>query len=251
VLKNRNEGGCTHSILFVVTSTFALIFFRLPEPVRGPTARLSASSKLRFREWAYARAYQNSDPRSAELLNWLHRYWHRPHGRFYGNFGLDHSPGYVFVDVLTQFLSPYQLNPLNYNPFKKLLEEVMDFELVRRQTPIKLFLCATNVRTGKVKVFGAENLRSDHVVASSCQPLMMHAVEIDGEYYWDGGFMGNPALFPVIYACQARDVHLTPFERPEHPTTALAILSRMQEVAFNSSLMREMRAVADMPRAGA
>jgi NTE family protein len=164
-----------------------------------------------------------------------------------GNFGLDLSPGFMFIDALSHFFSPYELNPLKYNPFKDLLDEVVDFELLRRQKLIKLFLCATNVRTGKVKIFGSEELRSDHVVASSCQPIMMHAVEIDGEYYWDGGFMGNPAIFPVIYACDARDivlVHLTPTERPETPTTATAIYNRMQEVAFNSSLMREMRAVA-------
>jgi len=167
--------------------------------------------------------------------------------KLYGNFGLDHSPGYLFVDTLSQVFSPYQLNPLNYNPFKKLLEEVIDFEVLRQRPVVKLFLCATNVRSGKVKIFRSEELRSDHVVASSCQPLMMHAVEIDGEYYWDGGFMGNPALFPVIYACQARDiilVHLTPTERSESPTTSRAILSRMQEVTFNSSVMREMRVVA-------
>ena len=164
-----------------------------------------------------------------------------------GNFGLDLSPGFMFVDALSHFFSPYELNPIKYNPFKELLEEVVDFDVVRGQKLIKLFLCATNVRTGKVKIFGSEELTASHVVASSCQPIMMHAVEIDGEYYWDGGFMGNPAIFPVIYACEARDivlVHLTPTERPGTPMTATAIYSRMQEVAFNSSLMREMRAVA-------
>jgi NTE family protein len=164
-----------------------------------------------------------------------------------GKFGLDYSPGFIFVDTLSHFFSPYALNPANYNPFKNLLDEIVDFELLRRQKAVKLFLCATNVRTGKVKIFGSDELRSDHVLASSCQPLMMHAVEIEGEYYWDGGFMGNPAIFPVIYGCEARDivlVHLTPTEREENPTTSRAILTRMQEVTFNSSLMREMRAVA-------
>lgn len=167
--------------------------------------------------------------------------------KMYGNFGLDHSPGFVFTDMLSQIFAPYQLNPLNYNPFKKLLEEVIDFDVLRRQSPVKLFLCATNVRSGKVKIFRSDELCSDHVVASSCQPLLMHAVEIDGEYYWDGGFMGNPALFPVMYACEARDivlVHLTPTERAERPITSPAILGRMQEIAFNSSVMREMRVVA-------
>ncbi len=167
--------------------------------------------------------------------------------KIYGNFGLDHSPGYLFTDTLSKVFSPYQLNPLNYNPFKELLEEVIDFEVLRRQRAVKVFLCATNVRSGKVSIFPSEQLRSEHVVASSCQPLMMQAVEIDGEHYWDGGFMGNPALFPIIYACAARDiilVHLTPTERPENPTSSPDILSRMQEVTFNSSVMREMRVVA-------
>jgi NTE family protein len=164
-----------------------------------------------------------------------------------GNFGLDLSPGFMFVDALSHFFSPYELNPLKYNPFRDLLDEVVDFALLRQQKLTKLFLCATNVRSGKVKIFTSDELRSEHVVASSCQPIMMHAVEIDGEYYWDGGFMGNPAIFPVIYACEARDillVHLTPTERPGTPMTGTAIYSRMQEVAFNSSLMREMRAIA-------
>jgi NTE family protein len=164
-----------------------------------------------------------------------------------GNFGLDLSPGFMFVDALSHFFSPYELNPIHYNPFKDLLDELVDFELLRQQKLTKLFLCATNVRSGKVKIFTSDELRSEHVVASSCQPIMMHAVEIEGEYYWDGGFMGNPAIFPVIYACEARDivlVHLTPTDRPGIPMTATAIYSRMQEVAFNSSLMREMRAVA-------
>jgi NTE family protein len=164
-----------------------------------------------------------------------------------GNFGLDYSPGYLVANSLFQFLSPYQLNPFNFNPLKNVLEEVVDFGRVRRQTAIKLFVCATNIRTCKVKVFGGAELTADHVLASSCLPFLMHAVEIDGEHYWDGGFIANPALFPVIYGCEARDiilVHVTPTERPDIPTTAGMILRRMQEVSFNSSLMREMRAVA-------
>jgi NTE family protein len=163
------------------------------------------------------------------------------------NFGLEHSPGYVFVDVLSRILSPYQLNPFDLNPLRDLLNGVVDFERVRTQRVVKLFLCATNVRTCKVKVFAREELAAEHVLASACLPFMMRAPEIDGEIYWDGGFMGNPAIFPVIYGCEARDVimvHLTPTERPEMPTNSRAIINRMQEISFNSSLMREMRAIA-------
>jgi NTE family protein len=107
--------------------------------------------------------------------------------------GLDHSPGYVFMEALAHFASPYQLNPFNYNPLKKLIEESVDFERVRKQDAIKLFLSATNVRTAKVKVFSGKELRSEHVLASTCLPLLMQAVEVDGEHYWDGGYAGNPA----------------------------------------------------------
>jgi NTE family protein len=112
-------------------------------------------------------------------------------------------------------LSPYLLNPFNVNPLKDLLEEIIDFRRLCKQATIKLFLCATNVRTCKLEIFRGNTLTADHVLASSCLPFLMHAVEIDGERYWDGGFMGNPALFPLIYECDARDiilVHVTPSE---------------------------------------
>jgi NTE family protein len=161
--------------------------------------------------------------------------------------GLDHSPGYVFMEALAYFASPYQLNPFNFNPLKKLFEECVDFERVRRQDAIKLFLSATDVRTAKVKVFPGKELRAEHVLASTCLPLMMQAVEVDGEYYWDGGYAGNPAIFPLVYECETPDivlVHLTPAERPEIPTSSPAIMNRMQEISFNTALIREMRSVA-------
>jgi NTE family protein len=164
-----------------------------------------------------------------------------------GNFGLDYSGGYLLTSILCQLLSPYQFNPLNLNPLKQLLEETVDFRCIRQQTAVKLFLCATNVQTCKAEIFRGQELTADHVLASSCLPFLMHAVEIGGERYWDGGFIANPALFPLIYECDARDivlVHVTPSRRPGFPVTANSILSRMQEVNLNSSLMREMRAVA-------
>jgi len=164
-----------------------------------------------------------------------------------GNFRLDYSPGYMFVNMLCQLLSPYQLNPCNLNPLKNLLEQIVDFQRIRQQTAVKLFLCATNVRTCKLQVFRNPELTADHVLASSCLPFLMHAIEIDGERYWDGGFIGNPALFPVIYECDACDiilVHVTPTQRSDFPVSANSILSRMQEMSVSSSLMREMRAIA-------
>jgi NTE family protein len=127
------------------------------------------------------------------------------------------------------------------------LEDSVDFEMLREKSALKLFLSATNVRTGKVKIFGNEELSPDAVLASACLPFMFQAVTINGESYWDGGYMGNPAIFPLIYKCDSRDivvVHINPIERMETPTTARDILNRINEISFNSSLMREMRAIA-------
>ncbi|MEI9984897.1 MAG: patatin-like phospholipase family protein [Aliidongia sp.] len=163
------------------------------------------------------------------------------------NYSLDYSPAFQALDMLSRLFSPYELNPLNLNPLKDVLLEVVDFKLLREQpSPIKLFLSATNVRTGKVKVFDKHELCAEAVLASACLPFMFQAVELNGEYYWDGGYMGNPAIFPVIYSCESRDVvivHINPLERPELPRTAKEIMNRINEISFNSSLMREMRAI--------
>ena len=162
------------------------------------------------------------------------------------NRGLEHSPAFFF-DMLTRMLSPYQFNPLNYNPLKSVLESVVDFERLQRACPIKLFLCATNVRTGKLRVFDNNEVCVNRVLASACLPFLHRAVEIDGECFWDGGYMGNPALFPLIYNCDSRDIiviHINPTERPDIPKTATEITSRINEISFNSSLLREMRAMA-------
>jgi NTE family protein len=112
---------------------------------------------------------------------------------------------------------------------------------------VKLFLSATNVRTGKIKVFDNDDVGPDAVLASGCLPFIFQAVEIDGEAYWDGGYMGNPAIFPLIYNCLARDVvivHVNPIMREELPRSAAEIMNRINEISFNSSLMREMRAIS-------
>ena len=139
------------------------------------------------------------------------------------------------------------MNPFNHNPLKDLLAETINFERVRRQTALKLFLRATDVQTAKVKIFPGKELRVEHVLASTCLPLLMQSVEIDGEYYWDGSYAGNPAIYPLVYDCNSRDilvVHITPAERPGIPTTSPAIMNRMQEISFNTSLIREMRMIA-------
>ena len=170
-----------------------------------------------------------------------------PWDRLTHNHGLDNSPAYLAFDILSRVFSPYQLNPFNINPLKSVLEEVVDFEKLQRDCAVKLFLSATNVRTGKVKVFTGEEICADAVLASACLPFMFQAVEISGEHYWDGGYMGNPAIFPLIYNCGSADVvivHINPAERPDVPTTARDIMNRINEISFNSSLMREMRAIS-------
>jgi NTE family protein len=162
-------------------------------------------------------------------------------------FGLEHSPGFMFFEPMSYFASPYQMNPFNYNPIRDLLAAAIDFERVRSQTVLKLFVCATNVQTAKVKIFVHGELDVARVLASTCLPLLMQAVEIDGEYYWDGSYAGNPAIFPLVYECKARDivlVHITPAERPDVPKTSTAIMNRMQEISFNTALIREMRTIA-------
>ncbi|MGO9046900.1 MAG: patatin-like phospholipase family protein [Xanthobacteraceae bacterium] len=167
------------------------------------------------------------------------------------DFGLEHSPGFILFEPMSYFASPYQMNPFNYNPFKNLLAEAIDYERVRRQTAVKLFICATNVETAKVKIFSGKDIDVERLLASTCLPLLMQAIEIDGEYYWDGSYAGNPAIFPLVYECDARDilmVHITPSERPGVPTTSPAIMNRMQEISFNTALIREMRTIAFLNR---
>ena len=148
---------------------------------------------------------------------------------------------------MTRMLSPYQFNPMNYNPLRDILEQTVDFDRLHKHCAVKLFLSATNVCTGKVKIFKNEDVTLDAVMASACLPFLFQAVEIDGEHYWDGGYMGNPALYPIIYNCTSADivvVHINPLSRCTEPKSAQEILNRINEISFNSSLMREMRAIA-------
>ncbi len=162
------------------------------------------------------------------------------------NFRLDHTIGFNFFDTLTRLFSPYQLNPQNLHPIRDILDDAIDFERLRHSSEIKLFIAATNVRTGKVKLFQNKDMSTDVLLASACLPFLFQAVEIDGEHYYDGGYMGNPCIYPLIYSCESSDVlivQINPLTREEVPTTARDIMDRVNEISFNSSLMREMRAV--------
>ncbi len=164
-----------------------------------------------------------------------------------GRWNLDYSPGYIFFDHLTRLLSPYQLNPFNIQPLRQLISSLVDFEHVRHCPGIKLFVVATNVRTGKQKIFRRQEMTVDMVMASACLPYIFQAVEIDGEAYWDGGYMGNPALFPLVNDTASQDiviVQINPLYREEIPRTAPEIFNRINEITFNASLIKEIRAIA-------
>lgn len=165
---------------------------------------------------------------------------------FMGNWSLDHSPAYHAFDALTRLASPYQLNPMNMNPLRDVLESSVDFEEVRACTAFELFVSATNVETGRVKVFRRDQLTADMVMASACLPQLYQAVEIDGVPYWDGGYVGNPALFPFYSKSPSDDtvvVQINPIERKGAPGTALEIQNRLNEISFNGSLLKELRAI--------
>jgi NTE family protein len=167
------------------------------------------------------------------------------------DWNMDQSPTYMFFDLVSRLLSPYELNPFNLNPLRDILSATVDFDALRRNEHIQLFITATNVRSGKVRVFDTDEISVDVLLASACLPLLFKAVEIDGDAYWDGGYMGNPAIFPLVYNCESRDVvivQVNPLARTEVPVTARDILNRINEISFNSTLMREMRALATVSK---
>lgn len=154
---------------------------------------------------------------------------------------------FYFFNSIINLFSPYQFNPFNYHPIREVLNGILDIEKLKSQSEIKLFICATNVNTGKIRIFKKKDLSVDVVLASACLPKLFQAVEIDGEHYWDGGYLGNPAIFPLIYNSELCDIiilHVVPIVRKHVPDTVTEIDSRLREVSFNSSLMREMRAIA-------
>ncbi|MBM3622362.1 MAG: patatin-like phospholipase family protein [Alphaproteobacteria bacterium] len=170
-----------------------------------------------------------------------------PFDRVTRGWNLDHSPAFMIMDMMSRMLSPYQTNPGNLNPLRDVLLKSVDFERLENCRAVRLFVSATNVKSGKVRVFESGQITPDVLLASACLPFMFQAVTIDDEPYWDGGYMGNPALFPLIYGARSKDVvivQVNPLSCDEMPTTASAIMNRLNEISFNSSLMREMRAVS-------
>jgi len=159
---------------------------------------------------------------------------------------LDWSPAYHYFDLLSRIASPYDLNPLNVNPLRFVLDNLMDFKSLQAHSKIKLFVAATHVASGQARVFKCHEITTDVLLASACLPFLFQAVEIEGEHYWDGGYMGNPAIWPLIYNCDSEDVvlvQINPLHRDGVPKTANEIINRLNEISFNSSLIAEMRAI--------
>jgi NTE family protein len=157
------------------------------------------------------------------------------------------SPAVNALVYLTRYFSPYQLNPLNLNPLREILAEQIDFERIRSDCRIKLFIAATQVATGKPRIFTTEALTLEALLASACIPSLHHPVEIDGEAYWDGGLSANPPLRPLLYECAARDmlvVLLHPLRRGGVPATADEIKYRLAEISLGSALASELQGIA-------
>jgi NTE family protein len=163
-----------------------------------------------------------------------------------GKWSLDTSPAFITLDIMSRLFSPYDLNPNGLNPLREILAESVDFDRLAR-SPIKLFVTATNVRTGRGRIFRNGQITPDVLLASACLPTMFQAVEIDGDPYWDGGYAGNPTITPLVRESDAYDVilvQINPRERPGTPRTAAEILNRLNEVSFNATLLKEIRMMA-------
>lgn len=162
------------------------------------------------------------------------------------NFDISDEPVYLMMQHMMGILSPYQFNPTNKHPLEPIIDELFDFKALRKSKDVKLFLCATQVASGKLKVFTGEELEKEALLASACVPTLFQAREVNGEFYWDGGFIGNPALYPLIYNCESPDILTIQIRRVHDskiPTTVHDISNRLGEITQNSCLVREMRAI--------
>lgn len=156
---------------------------------------------------------------------------------------MDFSPFFQMFNMMTEIFSPYQFNPLDINPLRDVLLDVIDFDELRKCTKTKLFVCATNALTCRPKVFDLPQISVDAVLASACLPFLFKAVEIDNNAYWDGGYMGNPPIFPLIKYSNSDDillVKINPIKIKDIPKSSKDIQDRVNEISFNSSLMQEM-----------
>ena len=209
---------------------------------RGPKALLAARRQAQQSLHDFWRDVSLHGPLFSPLT--LHG-----NGQLQQAFNFDQLPVYQWLNVFMRSFSPYEFNPLNLNPLKDVVAKHVSVDALHegsRQCGIPLFVTATSVYTGRARVFTAEELTEDALMASACLPFVFQAVEIDGEPYWDGGYTGNPALYPLIYNTSLLDVllvRLNPMRRDDKPTRSIDIIDRLSEITFNASLIGEMRAI--------
>ncbi len=155
-------------------------------------------------------------------------------------------PVQAWLGALSRVFAPQDLNPLNINPLKDLIERFVDFDVIRAASDLQLFIAATNVQTGALRTFAREEINAEVVMASACLPFLFRAVEIDGVPYWDGGYVGNPVIHPFLTNTTTDDVlvvQINPLTRPKVPASAREIVDRINEITFNSSLGAELRMI--------
>jgi NTE family protein len=232
---------------------------KLIEDGRVAIDGLSATSAGAMNAAAYAYGKMTGGPDGARAA--LHNFWEKvsktcevysplkqmPWESLWSQWNGGHSLSFLAFEAWTRLLSPYQFNPFNINPLRDVIDSCVDFEQLARCRCTRLFISATNVRTGRARVFTNEEVTLDVVLASACLPFLFQAVEIEGSAYWDGGYMGNPVLFPLFYHTDSRDIviiHLNPIFVHEVPKTAAEISDRVNEISFNSSLLKELRSIA-------
>ncbi len=246
------QGGGTHGAF-----TWGILDKFLEENIFNIEG-ISATSAGSMNAVILAQGLMDGGPEGARAL--LHEFWHEmsEYGKMMGitmKTPIDlllqpylHAPANFYLfHTITGLMSPYQFNPFNYHPIGSALNKLVDIERLKKKSTIKLFICATNVKTGKIRIFDEEHLSIEAVLASACLPQLFQAVEVDGEYYWDGGYLGNPAIFPLIYNTSSTDIlilHTVPIHRDHIPDNLMDIATRLREISFNSSLMREMRAIS-------
>jgi NTE family protein len=245
------QGGGSHGAY-----TWGVLDRLLEEPWIKVEA-ISGTSAGAMNAAVLADGWTDGGPEAARAA--LDAYWHRvsraaasspiqrtPLDRLMGRWTLDTSPVFMALDIMSRVFSPYDLNPMDFNPLRKILAESIDFERLAR-SPIKLFITATNVHTGRGRIFRNGQITPDVLLASACLPTMFRAVEIEGEPYWDGGFAGNPTITPLVRESDAHDtilIQINPRERATTPRTASEILDRLNEISFNAPLMKELRMIA-------
>lgn len=245
------QGGGSHGAL-----TWGVLD-RLLEDDRLTIAEISGTSAGAMNAVVLADGFEQGGRDGARSA--LHDFWkavsdaarfspiqRSPWDRITGNYSLDLSPGYLFMEGLSRLFSPYDLNPMGVDPLRVILEGQVDFDNVNQCRDIAVHVTATHVRTGRARIFSRGAVTADAVMASACLPQISRAVEIDGEDYWDGGYSGNPALMPLVKSDASPDiviVQINPVVRHETPRSAREIINRVNEISFNTSLIKELRAI--------